>query len=240
MSCRILSVAPPLVSLFFFSAFVVAQINVTANCTSLSWSFNSIGQSPCIIAAYMLGTCYGGLYTLPPPPPGDAYGGPTRETSNECECSTVGYSLMSACATCQERDPFSYSEYVINCTTIVSPSQFQTLSLREHMFLAGLFSMSRENDWNANESYTAGDSPEYGPGAIFGASGVYTSSASTSSVTTSSASASSTVPPKHSHSGSHAGAIVGGVIGGIAFIFIVVAAICLWVLYRALKTFTSV
>ncbi|KAI0268456.1 hypothetical protein BGY98DRAFT_1138715 [Russula aff. rugulosa BPL654] len=232
MSCRILSVAPPLVSLFFFSAFVVAQINVTANCTSLSWSFNSIGQSPCIIAAYMLGTCYGGLYTLPPPPPGDAYGGPTRETSNECECSTVGYSLMSACATCQERDPFSYSEYVPNpvpAGTYVPRWAILDVTRHDDNILQS------ENDWNANESYTAGDSPEYGPGAIFGASGVYTSSASTSSVTTSSASASSTVPPKHSHSGSHVGAIVGGVIGGIAFIFIVVAAICLCVCLSGFK-----
>ena len=59
------------------------------------------------------------------------------------------------------------------------------------------------------------DKPEYGPGAIFGASGVYTSSASTS------ATASST----SSHSGGHAGPIAGGVIGGIALILIAVAAI---------------
>jgi hypothetical protein len=64
------------------------------------------------------------------------------------------------------------------------------------------------------------DSPEYGPGAIFGASGVYTSGASTSS-----ASASSTASSTPSHSGGHAGAIAGGVIGGIAIISIAGAAI---------------
>jgi len=64
------------------------------------------------------------------------------------------------------------------------------------------------------------DSPEYGPGAIFGAEGVYTSSASTPS-----ASASSIPLPIHSHSGSHAGPIAGGAVGGIAVISIAVAAI---------------
>ena len=48
MSLRILSVAPPLVSLFFFSAFVIAEngirqdqgvVNVTAKCTSDSFSW---------------------------------------------------------------------------------------------------------------------------------------------------------------------------------------------------------
>ena len=85
MSLQILSVASPLVSLFFFSAFVVAGINVTAGCLpSFSWvcilwfqhnlrhlynlmallrciqAFNSLGQSPCTVAAYMLATCYSG------------------------------------------------------------------------------------------------------------------------------------------------------------------------------------
>ena len=64
------------------------------------------------------------------------------------------------------------------------------------------------------------DGPEYGPGAIFGPSGVYTSGVSTSS-----ASASSTPSYKPSHSGGHAGAIAGGVIGGIAIISIAGAAI---------------
>jgi hypothetical protein len=55
-------------------------------------------------------------WNLPPLPPGQAYGGPTRDTSNKCECSTVGYSLISACVTCQEEEP-------LQCDHIVS-SQF--------------------------------------------------------------------------------------------------------------------
>jgi hypothetical protein len=90
--------------------------------------------------------------------------------------------------------------------------------------------LQNESIWNANESYAAGgealsplcslssrrypsspmfyiDDPEYGPGAILGALGVYTSSASASST------ASRTATPKgHSSNG---GAIAGGIVGGL-------------------------
>ena len=39
MSLRTLSIAPPLVSLFFLSTYVVAEVNVTAICTSPSFSW---------------------------------------------------------------------------------------------------------------------------------------------------------------------------------------------------------
>ncbi|KAI0275684.1 hypothetical protein BGY98DRAFT_991499 [Russula aff. rugulosa BPL654] len=229
MSRRILSVAPPFMSLFFFPAFVVAQINVTANCTDLSflWTFNSIGQSPCTVAAYMLN------YTLAPLPTGDTYSGATLETSNPCECSTVGYSLISACVTCQDRNPFTYTEYTLNCTSRMPPTQFPNpVPAGISVPRWAIIDITNENDWNANGSQAYGDTPEYGPGAIFGASGVYTFSASTSSASTSSAitssasaSSSSTAPPTHSHSGSHAGTIAGGTVGGIVIISITIAAI---------------
>ena len=111
--------------------------------------------------------------------------------------------------------------------------------------------LQKENNWNATESNAAGgehhlpyvpfpllvtvslpafdiDTPEYGPGAIFGAEGVSTSTASTPSASTSSAStpsastsstsASSAALPKTSQSKVHAGPIAGGVVGGVFFI----------------------
>ncbi|KAN0119078.1 hypothetical protein V8E52_004525 [Russula decolorans] len=221
MCLRMLSVAPPLVSLLlFFSGFVVAQVNVTANCTvsSFTWTFNSIGQSPCTVAANMLATCYSGSYTLAPLPSGYAYGGPTHDSSNKCQCSTVGYSLASACAVCQGQDPASWSAYVANCTYILPPSQFPNpVPAEVYVPHWAILDVTNENIRNRLASYVAGDNPEYGPGAIFGASGVYTSSAS--------ASASSTASSTSSHSGGHVGVIAGGAIGGMAIISIAVAAI---------------
>ncbi|KAI0280144.1 hypothetical protein BGY98DRAFT_1175730, partial [Russula aff. rugulosa BPL654] len=127
MSLSILLVAPPLVSLFFFSAFVVAGVNVTANCIDLNffWTFNSLHQSPCTVAAYMLATCNEGSYTLAPMPTGYGYTGPTPESSNKCQCSTVGYSLISAWSHARDRY-VQLSSYTVNCTpaSTLPPSQF--------------------------------------------------------------------------------------------------------------------
>lgn len=40
-------------------------------------------------------------FGIPPLPSGIMYGGPTAAQSNLCECNTVVYSLVSACAACQ-------------------------------------------------------------------------------------------------------------------------------------------
>jgi hypothetical protein len=66
------------------------------------------------------------------------------------------------------------------------------------------------------------DSPEYGPGAIFGPSGVYTSAISSAGAS-STGSPSLTAVPKGSSS--NVGAIAGGVVGGIAMVSIVAGAI---------------
>jgi len=109
---------------------------------------------------------------------------------------------------------------VANCTSTLPPSQFPNPVPDETRVPHwAILDVTNENQWNANESYAAGSYPEYGPGAIFGASGVYTSSASASST----GSPTPTAPPKGSSS--NTGAIVGGVVGGVAVISIAVAAI---------------
>ncbi|KAI0265732.1 hypothetical protein BGY98DRAFT_958853, partial [Russula aff. rugulosa BPL654] len=49
------------------------------------WSFNSLGQNPCTVAAYMFSTCHAGSFT----------GG------DLCLCNTIAYSLLSACDGCK-------------------------------------------------------------------------------------------------------------------------------------------
>jgi len=219
MSIRVLLVAAPLASLLFFSTFVVAQINVTATCTlpSFSWTFNSLGQSPCIVAANMIATCYAGSATLAPLPSGYGYRGPYHDYSNKCQCSTVGYSLISACVACQNGDPFYWSAYVANCTSTLPPSQFPN-PVPSGIYVPhwAILDVTNENDWSPNKSYAAGGYPEYGPGAFFGASGVYTSSASASTGSPS---------PTAKGSRSKAGPIAGGVLGSIAIVSMAVAAI---------------
>jgi hypothetical protein len=125
-------------------------------------AFNSLGQSPCDVTAYMMSTCnreselfslfaspalWSHLiaeYKLGPLSPGYVYSGPGRpdhsDTANLCLCSTVGYSLFSACGACQGRDwmkcgytvsssqlltadvtVISWSEWIANCTKTLPP-----------------------------------------------------------------------------------------------------------------------
>ena len=99
-------------------------------------SFNSIGQNSCTVAAYLLGTCYGGgnmfLKLLRAPPvsssPAEltlyplrntsyAYLGPSEDqAANLCFCNTVTFNLLSACGVCQGGQLRTYISF--HCTAI--------------------------------------------------------------------------------------------------------------------------
>ncbi|KDQ33448.1 hypothetical protein PLEOSDRAFT_1110582 [Pleurotus ostreatus PC15] len=82
---------------------------------SFSWASNSLKQSPCLVAAYLLGTCSGGAHEVPPLPDNKHYVGPTTATADACQCNTVVYSLMSACGECQNRTISGWGEWSANC-----------------------------------------------------------------------------------------------------------------------------
>ena len=90
-------------------------------------AFNSLGQSPCEVAARVAGACYGGCerrckknqrrtkglflaFDVPTLATDDVYWGPYAGEDNACTCSSVYYSLISACSLCQ-----SVSDY-LRCT----------------------------------------------------------------------------------------------------------------------------
>ncbi|KAH9984273.1 hypothetical protein BJV77DRAFT_1153326 [Russula vinacea] len=93
--------ATPLAFLVFFSGFAVAQIsNISSpNCASTwSWSFNSLNQDPCRVAATMLGTCNGGSFTILPLQPGFSYFGPSGvDDSNLCNWSEFSFNCTKTC-----------------------------------------------------------------------------------------------------------------------------------------------
>jgi hypothetical protein len=95
----------------------------------LSKTYNSLGQNPCEVAAFLQSICYGGgqssfsriaslaissprtEFHIPALPQGRAYNGPAYGDSTLCKCSTIVYSLLSACDACQG-DP--WFKYVLN------------------------------------------------------------------------------------------------------------------------------
>ncbi|KAK7054687.1 hypothetical protein VNI00_003150 [Paramarasmius palmivorus] len=81
-------------------------------------SMNSANQSPCSVASSLLGVCSGGSYDVKALPENSRYLGPSIDGANECQCSTVTYSLISACGLCQNRTISSWSEWSGNCPTV--------------------------------------------------------------------------------------------------------------------------
>ncbi|KAJ6502357.1 hypothetical protein C8R45DRAFT_976369 [Mycena sanguinolenta] len=106
--------------LFHFRAATAQVSNVTCG-PSYGWMLNNYQQNPCQVAAYLGGVCEAkSEFVIVPLGPGQYYPGPSLEQSNPCRCSSVLYSLLSACAVCQSRDFLSWSTYHHNCSTVYS------------------------------------------------------------------------------------------------------------------------
>ncbi|KAI0332517.1 hypothetical protein GY45DRAFT_1433180 [Cubamyces sp. BRFM 1775] len=88
-----------------------------------SWMSNDKGQSPCLVASYLLSPCSTSAASwVYPLTPGYHYNTPTDDptSATSCRCSTVFYSMISACATCQglEIDVVPWNMYAQNCSTV--------------------------------------------------------------------------------------------------------------------------
>ncbi|KAI9452880.1 hypothetical protein BJY52DRAFT_891820 [Lactarius psammicola] len=128
--------------------------------SSWSWSFNSLGQTPCAVAAYLQGVCNNGVFTIPNLDPGNSYTGPTGpgDANDLCKCNTVVYSLMSACDACQGAKWFSWKSWSRNCTSIDPPTTFSNLipsgtRVQEWAFL----DVTEEGTWDPVLSYQVGE-----------------------------------------------------------------------------------
>ncbi|KAG2144847.1 hypothetical protein BD769DRAFT_1771858 [Suillus cothurnatus] len=117
-----LSTMPPLWSLVVALAAAAALVprgafaqTSTATCmSSYGWMNNSLGQDPCVVASYLLNVC--GADEIPPLPAGYIYEAPTTATQNSCVCNTVTYSMISACADCQNGSYLSWSSWSSSCS----------------------------------------------------------------------------------------------------------------------------
>lgn len=80
-----------------------------------------MGQNPCLIYAYMVGSCANVFVqvqalnqsTTYPPPVNDTSQG--IESASLCTCSRTPYNLISACSACQGKDIDSWANYNANC-----------------------------------------------------------------------------------------------------------------------------
>ncbi|KAI9067633.1 hypothetical protein FKP32DRAFT_1620132 [Trametes sanguinea] len=91
--------------------------------TGYSWMENSKGQSPCLVASYLLTPCSTTAASwVFPLTPGYHYNTPTNSptSATPCRCNSVFYSAISACATCQGEQlaVVPWTLYAENCTTV--------------------------------------------------------------------------------------------------------------------------
>jgi len=78
-----------------------------------------LGQSPCTVFAYLQGQCTSGVSHVPPLLPGQYYTGPNAtQSDNQCLCNSVVYSLISACASCQQGSYLPWSKWTIVCKAV--------------------------------------------------------------------------------------------------------------------------
>jgi len=190
-----------------FAPLVLGQHSqAKCNVSSLSWTTNSLGQSPCDVAGFLQAACNPSIAVTPLGGPGLSYSPPPGIPPSQCDCSTVTYCLLMACASCQGGSMISWSLYSGNCTNGVSPDGQYPFSIPSGTSVPhwAFQSVMRTGQFNITLANSVGDSPE-----------------NSTSSSTSSSSPTASGNPSNGNGSSHksnAGVIAGGVIGGLAVV----------------------
>ncbi|KZP08341.1 hypothetical protein FIBSPDRAFT_874621 [Athelia psychrophila] len=206
------------------------------------WMENSLGQNPCTMATIAQDACGGTWNILPFPPPAQAagyyYPGSTDASKSTCMCSTVTYSLFSACGICQNGSFATWPQWTTNCTGIaLSLSTFPDPIPANTTFPAWAY-LNATGGFNVAAAQADDRAPESSPIPQSTAAPSTSASASSASSTSSAPSSSPSAAGNSSTHKSNTGAIAGGVIGGLAFVA-ALAALAVYLLRRRSQTHTA-
>ncbi|RPD69423.1 hypothetical protein L226DRAFT_575588 [Lentinus tigrinus ALCF2SS1-7] len=223
---------------------LVGSQNTTAICEpGFEWMFNSMGQSPCLVTAWLWSPCYALSQDIVSKlDSGFVYQGPVSpSSSNKCLCNTVTYSTLAACAVCQGRGLaiYSWPQYQANCSVGVAQDAYPfSIPGGTAVPAWAYLDVVKNGTFNvdAAEALASTDPPESTAPVLSSTSTSATPTSSSSvtasgsppsesSSTSSSEHTSPASPPPSTSSHSNVGAIVGGVIGGIGGALIIGAAI---------------
>jgi len=202
-------------ALLMITGLAHAQVSAP-NCSNSTygWSFNSLGQSPCLVAAYLAGVCNDGSFVISALLPQNSYTGPSGSDDGDmCKCNTVTYNLISACDACQGSPWIPYSSWSLNCTSVATAGTFpRSIPAETRVPRWAYLDPTPRDNWNSTAASLAGDSPEVTGGVSIVPTSVRSSQ--TSITPTSSSEASSPLSAPQSSS-SKTGGIAGGVVGGV-------------------------
>ncbi|PBK78254.1 hypothetical protein ARMSODRAFT_968422 [Armillaria solidipes] len=204
------------------SLHLVRGQNTNATCvSSYGWANNNLGQSPCLVASYLETACLNTSFLVPALPNGSHYTGPNTAQANLCNCNTVTYSLISACADCQNRQYLNWGNWTADCAVVAvglfpEPVPAGT-AIPQWAYININSSTALYNPTEAEKLAEESGAPA--ASSTTSSSTASTPASSTSSSNAATASTSTSVSPTAtSSSGSNAGAIAGGVVGGIVFL----------------------
>ncbi|KAJ8078922.1 hypothetical protein PM082_013206 [Marasmius tenuissimus] len=200
----------------------IAQDTEPATCSdssqSLNWTSNSLGQDPCQVASILGGVCSPAGFVVPPLDtlPNSTYKGPEEGKEDGCRCSSVFYSLPSACAACQGGDDWlSWSEFSKNCFPPYNKTFMEIIpgNTKVPAYAYVLDGDSFSLDVAQEESAGLPESVGPGPSSTLESSHSPSSTTPLNSTTPSSTAQSHDKP--ESPENPNTGAIVGGIIGGL-------------------------
>jgi len=222
---KIAAVAGPAV---LFGGLVYAQqppdgVSSNATCLpSFSWAINSLGQSPCLVSAWLQSVCNNGNWETNALLPGQIYLGPQQGAAFPCGCNTVVYSLVSACGACQNVSSpafINWTSWEENCGQIAPFGTFPENISPSTAVPHWAYLNFTNPGFDVAQAQAAGDSPES-----------TSTPAATPTAPGSSGSPSTPSTPAPTGHKSNTGAIAGGVVGGI--VGLVALAGLVWVILR--------
>ncbi|KIO30687.1 hypothetical protein M407DRAFT_20217 [Tulasnella calospora MUT 4182] len=137
---------------------------VKAQCdSSMAWMSNSMGQSPCMVYAYLSSVCspdkYWGVDPAQPPLGNFTYAPPHGTTANVCQCNTVAYNLMEACSFCQGAQIGDWKSWTTNCLPSDISKEYSPDVPSETVIPSwALLDPTQAGSWDATEARKHADS----------------------------------------------------------------------------------
>ncbi|OSC98743.1 hypothetical protein PYCCODRAFT_1470880 [Trametes coccinea BRFM310] len=210
-----------------YGALEVLGQGTTAFCEAgYSWMENSKGQSPCLVASYLLTPCSTSAASwVFPLAPGYHYNTPTDSptSATPCRCNSVFYSAISACATCQGEQiaVVPWTLYAENCTTVYVSKYPEDIPSGTSVPAWAYIDVSKEGTFNPTAAQAVASSDALDSTALSNGptSGTALSTTPPDATPTDVGSPEPTADGSNSSSSTkksiNIGAIVGGVVGGV-------------------------
>ncbi|GJJ15606.1 hypothetical protein Clacol_009884 [Clathrus columnatus] len=195
------------------------------------------------IASALAQACAPDLPQIPPLLPGNAYSGPADpDQSDQCICSSVTYSMVAACAYCQNglfRNWAGDNSWSQNCTPrdLSVGSYPLTIPTNFSVPIWAYLNVSRTNTWDFNEAHQlSGSAPDI-TGQVTPTFSTQSPPVPTGLSVPAPEVPTFTPPPTASATkgNSNVGSIVGGVVGGIVGLLMCLIGVIILLRYRKRK-----